>query len=86
MSTTIPSFIAQRNEAYRTLDVQWCKANLIPDREPSSDEVVLVAIHKARYETVSMGATLREESRKWLTENNYSRLHGIPWPPEGVLE
>jgi hypothetical protein len=33
-----------------------------------------------------MGATLREESRKWLTENNYSRLHGIPWPPEGVLE
>lgn len=39
---------------------------------PSSDEVMLIGLHKARYNSYFVTAEEREESKKWLESNGYS--------------
>jgi hypothetical protein len=51
-----------------------------------SDDVALIALHKARYETVVVEPSLRTISRMWLQSHNYGRHGNQPWPAEGVLE
>ena len=64
------------------LDMEYAR-EMIP--EASSDEVRLVAMHKARYELVTMPPELRHESRAWLEKFGFNRHKQQPWPPVGEL-
>lgn len=83
LDSDLDKFLLERDEALRTLDLDWAKKN--GALRASRDEVVLCSLHKARYETLSIEDALRQESRKWLEERGYSRMFKIPWPQEGKL-
>jgi hypothetical protein len=72
----------QRNAALRTLDMGYARA-LLP--HASSDEVRLMALHKARYECKDIEAELRHASGAWLRERAMGRLSGTPLLPVGEL-
>ncbi len=50
-----------------------------------SDEIVLVSMHKARYESNKIPPALRHESRDWLVTHGWTRQYGQPWPARGEL-
>ena len=74
--------VIERDAALTALDMDWAR-RMMP--AASSDEVLLVALHKGRYEVSGVAPSLREASRTWLEEHGWSRLDGIPWPPPGQL-
>ena len=53
--------------------------------EASSDHVLLMSLHKARYESLLVAGDLRHASRAWLEDHGYGRYTGMPWPPDGKL-
>ena len=63
-----------RTEAIIELDTykfrEFCKLMNVPD--PSSDEVILAGLHKARLFLNDFSAADKQESRMWLNENGYS--------------
>jgi len=67
----IAEFVRKRNEALVALDMDWAR-----DRMPGSttDEIRLMAMHKARYECTGIADDLRHDSRKWLQERGFQRL------------
>lgn len=82
----LSTYIQQRNEAFRNLDVTWAREQLFRGRpETASEETVLASLHKARYECWHIEAPLRHGSRKWLEERGLGRMLNLPWPPEGEL-
>jgi hypothetical protein len=74
----VDDFLKRRNAALATLDMEYAREAL-PDA--TSDEVRLVAMHKARYECVAIMAALRHESEDWLRQRGYSRIDGTPLLP-----
>ena len=48
-------------------------------------EVAEVALHKARFDAVSIPREMRAASREWLESRGYKRMMNMPWPPAGVL-
>ena len=76
-------WLAERHDALCSMDTGWF-ANYM-DRLPDHP-IVLVAMHKMRYEILSMPDNLRRESRAWLVKQGYSRMGGVPWPPADKLE
>ena len=64
------------------LDMEYARET-IP--EASSDEVRLVAMHKARYEHTDVPAEYRHASRAWLEKFGFNRHKQQPWPPVGEL-
>ena len=50
-----------------------------------SSNAVLPAMHKTRYECVSIDPTLRRESGQWLLANGYKDRLGRPIDPTGRL-
>lgn len=77
----LAEFLAQRNAAFRTLDVAYFR-----DQCPEiSHEAILPAIHKARYECAAIEDALRVASGEWLRTNGYCRMNGQDWPPPGEL-
>ena len=83
MTTDTENRQAERHAALTALDMAWAR-KLIPNA--SSDDVLLAAMHKARYEIPSLPDELRHESRRWLEERSLSRFGKLPWPPAGQLE
>lgn len=78
----IERFIHQRDKALANLDMEYAR-RMIP--LASSDEVRLIAMHKARYEAASLAPELRHESGQWLRERGYKRGTGGDLLPEGRL-
>ena len=76
------SFAELRNQALRTLDMEYARKTM---PAASSDEVRLMAMHKARYEVTSMEPDLRHASRVWLQDRGYARFYDLPWPTDGGL-
>lgn len=76
------AYTRERDEALRTLDLGWARKNA---PRAADDEVLLLALHKTRYEVTTVPAELRHESRRWMEEHGYSRRGGVPWPDAGVL-
>lgn len=72
----------ERDVALAALDMDYAR-RLMPD--VSSDEVRIIAMHKARYETTTMARELRHESGAWLRAHGYGRFGGLPLLPEGEL-
>ena len=64
---------AKRNAALRALDIAFEVPGL---KRYGSDEVKLIAMHKARYECTDIEPELRHQSRAWLEERGYGRFGG----------
>lgn len=74
--------IEARNRALANLDMEYAR-RMIP--LASSDDVRLVALHKARYDCTQIASELRHESGAWLRKQGLSRVTGEPLLPEGEL-
>lgn len=72
--------MTERDRALIALDLEYARG-LMP---ATTDEVRLVAMHKARYEVASIPRELRHASGAWLRERCYGRMCG-PLLPEGEL-
>jgi hypothetical protein len=59
------------------------KMNILP--RAWSDEKILFALHKLRYEMPQAPDDKRHESRRWLEQRGMHRWQMQPWPPEGEL-
>lgn len=71
----------ERNAALRSLDLDYMRKALphAPDKE-----VLLMAMHKARYECTDLDAEQRHTSAQWLRERGLGARTG-PLLPEGEL-
>jgi hypothetical protein len=78
----LESFLAARNKALIELDMDYARL-MLP--KASSDEVRLIALHKARYNCTAIPAEYRHASRKWLAERGYQGMAGQELLPEGEL-
>lgn len=72
----------ERNQAFINLDLVYARQQF---PEASSDDVLLCALHKARYECTDIPARLRLESGDWLRERGFTRAQGGPILQAGVL-
>jgi hypothetical protein len=50
-----------------------------------TDEIILVALHRARVHATSVEKYLRLESLEWLRAHGISDMYGAPLPPPGTL-
>lgn len=74
--------LQERDAALKSLDLDYARRN-IPGA--SSNEVLLAAMHKARYECTNMPNDLRHTSAHWLREQGMGRMTGTALLPEGQL-
>lgn len=63
----------QRSRAIRELDVKWARKQ---NPRVVSEQAVLMALHKARYDCEDIEPELRAESAKWLKANGWEVLYG----------
>ncbi len=82
MSDQLAKMLAERNAALVTLDMDYAR-RMLPTA--SSDEVRLLAMHKARYECTAIAAEFRHASGHWLREHGSKRMDGSELLPEGEL-
>lgn len=75
----VAEFVRERNKALETLDMEYARRT-IP--HATSDEVRLIAMHKARYDCTGISDVLRLQSRHWLEERGYRRLGGLAFPAD----
>jgi hypothetical protein len=75
-------YISERNCALLNLDMDWARKNM---PAASSDEVRLIAMHKARYDCTGIEDSERHASRKWLQERGYKRIENMEFLQEGKL-
>jgi hypothetical protein len=80
-TATVDEYVKARDEALANLDLEWARNQC----GGGSDEMLLVALHKSRYDAVRIAPELRHASRKWLEERGYKRIGGLPWPADGSL-
>ena len=70
----IKEFVKDRHEVLMTLDLdkakEYCEKYDVP--KASSDEVLLIGLHKARLHATDIPTELKEQSREWLKERGYS--------------
>jgi hypothetical protein len=76
---SIEDYTRERNEALRTMNLEWAREML---GATAREEVLLMSMHKARYECTDIEPELRQASRKWLEERGCTRFNGIPWPSQ----
>lgn len=50
-----------------------------------SDEALTISMHKMRFEMTCLSDADRLESGKWLSNNGYSRMYNLEFPPAGSL-
>lgn len=78
----LEDFKRKRNEIFTTLDIAGAHELL---GGKGGDEILLLSIHKARYECCDISPELRQISRKWLEERGYKRMFQEPFPADGSL-
>lgn len=76
------AFLAERRQMLLALDPATMRAFLIKYGEdvPDSDDVCLIAMHKARCEALDLADTERTKSRFWLKQRGFQP--GVI-PPKG---
>lgn len=80
---SLENYRAARNKAFREMDLQYARLMLRGKNPP--DDVLILALHKARYECTDLEPEYRRESGAWLRERGYGRMTGEPVLPEGDL-
>ncbi len=68
MTDSLQPFLDVRNKAFADLDIEWARS-MLP--EGTSDEVLLISLHKARVECESIDTKLRDESKTWLAARGF---------------
>lgn len=81
MKTELESFIEKRNKVLTNLDIQGAREIGVG----GCDQVVIIAMHKARYECTQITPELRHASGEWLRANKYRRANGQKLLNEGEL-
>jgi hypothetical protein len=81
MPNNLEKFLARRNRALADLDLEYAKEVTGSDNE----EILLMALHKARYECVQLDDDLRNFSALWLRQHGYKRDDGSDLLPHGEL-
>lgn len=77
----LQAMLAERNRALAELDLDYAKK-----QTGSEDEgVLLLAMHKARYECTALADDLRNFSALWLRGHGYKRFDGSELLPNGEL-
>ena len=74
--------LEERNRALVSLDIDYAR-RMLPNA--TSDQVLLAAMHKARYECTVIASELRHSSGHWLRERGMGRMTGGDLLPEGCL-
>lgn len=87
---TLEEWRARRNRALRELDIEWARSQTAEHcaatgRPMPTDRVLLVGLHKARYECTDIEDALRHDSRAWLERRGYGRSTGLPFSHDGTL-
>lgn len=72
-----------RNKAFREMDMTFAR-HMLRGRL-TTDAVLIMALHKARYECTDLEPEYRHESARWLRERGYGRQTGGALLPEGEL-
>lgn len=86
LDAEIRAFIKESTEALMRLDLEWCRNHArleaaAAGRPMPSDEVLLISMHKARYEATEISDDLRHASGHWLRERGFGRRSGGLLPP-----
>ena len=76
MKQKLSDWRVERNRALATLDMEYARREM---PNASSDEVRLMAMHKARVECTDIDSSLRLASVKWLHARNLGRIGPIDW-------
>ena len=83
---SIETYNLERNKALTELDMEWMASFMVASGVDNPDpEAILLAAHRARYHILGIGEEHRHASAKWLRDNGYTDLHGMPLLPEGQL-
>lgn len=82
MMTDLEKHLKARNKAFATTDLEWAR-KMLP--QASSDKVVEIGFHKARYGCTVVADELRLASRDWLEERNYGPLFDRTFPKNRTL-
>jgi hypothetical protein len=77
----LENFLAARNAALMTLNLEWARA-VTPGL---GDDVLLVGMHKTRYDCTAIPDALRLESAEWLRKRGYRAIGGVPLAAPGEL-
>lgn len=70
----IEVFNAERNRAFENDDIDWAR-KVFPGAD---DTAIVMAFHKARFETPGVSEGKRRASQRWLVENGVKRFGGLP--------
>ena len=82
MSDEIAAWRAKRNVALMALDIHWAREHC---PGASGDDVLLLALHKARYDCADLPPEARHDSGEWLRSGGYGRISGGEILPPGEL-
>jgi hypothetical protein len=74
--------LAARDKALKTLDMEYAR-KIFPPATPK--ETCLIALHKARFECISMSDEDRIVSREYLKSGGHTRMFNQPWPDNEEL-
>lgn len=79
-----------RNDALCHLSLRWARRNAEPYLRPGEkmppDDVLLISMHKARYDIPSIPRELRLESAEWLRARGYGAYKVSLLPPGELPE
>jgi len=79
--TDLKAMLERRNAALANLDLEYAR-----EMTGGKDDVVLLmALHKARYECTALADDLRNFSALWLRGHGYKRFDGSDLLPNGEL-
>ncbi len=82
MKQKLSDWRVKRNRALATLDMDYARREM---PAASSDEVRLMAMHKARVECADIDSSLRLPRVKWLQERKLGRIGPLDWIIEWEL-
>jgi hypothetical protein len=78
-----PAEFAERHRVIMELDTEAFAKTI--GHEGLDPTILLIAMHKVRYEMTTIPDEKRHESRAWLEARYLNRMGGKSWPPAGVL-
>jgi len=85
---SIEEFIAERNEALISLDLDYIKKVCLESGRPESlisTDFLLSVLHMSRYEVVDLDDDIRHWSGAWLRKRGFPRMTGEPLLAFGEL-
>ncbi len=77
----IAKIVEERNAALTSMDLEFVR-KMFPD---ASNFMLVMVLHKSRYECTGIQANLRHRSREWLQARGLGRMTDTPFLPKNQL-